>query len=64
VYHGQVLEDNSDDEDGDGAGALGSEWCSGKLKFKKHIDDNLRLGGDGRRIDDIIVIDTATITKR
>lgn len=53
VYHGQVLEDEDEgaEEELDG-------WFQGRLKFKKHIDDNLRLGGDGRKLDDIIVIDS------
>jgi hypothetical protein len=56
AYHGQVLEksEESDDEDL-------SNWNSGKLKFKKHIDDKFRngqqLGGDGRSAVDYDVID-------
>lgn len=53
VYHGQVLED----EDEGGAEEL-EGWFQGRLKFKKHIDDSLRLGGDGRKLDDIVVIDS------
>ena len=51
VYHGQILEEDSD-------GSLeGDDWYQGKLKFKKHIDDAYRIGGDGRKVDDIVVID-------
>jgi peptidyl-prolyl cis-trans isomerase SDCCAG10 len=52
VYSGQVLEDG--DEDGD---EPIEGWHQGKLKFKKHIDDALRMGSDGRKLDDIVVID-------
>lgn len=53
VYHGQVLEEESEDDKEPLEG-----WFQGKLKFKKHIDDGLRLGGDGRKLDDIVVIDS------
>jgi hypothetical protein len=37
-------------------------WHLGKLKFRRHIDDNLRagvkVGGDGRYLDDYVIIDT------
>ena len=54
-YRGQVLEkDGSDDEDL-------TDWHSGKLKFKKHIDDKFRegvaAGGDGRHAYDYEVLD-------
>lgn len=52
VYSGQVMEDGSDEELGDEKG-----WHLGKLKFRKHIDDLYRMGGDGRAIDDYKVID-------
>lgn len=55
AYHGQVMEhDNSDDED-----KLTDDWASGKLKFKKHIDDSSRLGIDSSlqsRLDDNYVV--------
>ena len=51
-YSGQVLE-----ADDDGREDLG-DWHQGKLKFKKHIDDQYRMGGDGRSIDDYAVIDS------
>ena len=31
-----------------------NEW---KLKFRRHITDKLRVGGDGRKLDDYVVID-------
>lgn len=53
-YHGQVLEHDSDDENGT---EVLEDWYVGKLKFrKKHIDDAYR-GGDGRKMDDYAVID-------
>lgn len=52
-YHGQILENNDVDEDL-------RDWHAGKLKFKKHIDDQFRnnLGSDGRKLDDYEVIDS------
>jgi hypothetical protein len=55
AYNGQILEGDSDDE------KLGDDWHSGKLKFRRHVDDKLRkgeVGGDGRRVDDYEVIDS------
>lgn len=52
-YHGQLLEKNSDDEQDE---AL-DDWCAGKLKFKKHIDDQYRQGGANLRVEDYEVID-------
>lgn len=49
VYHGQVLEEDSGSEEKEQL----VEWYQGKLKFKKHIDDELRA----RKLDDIAVID-------
>jgi len=49
-YYGQVMEDDETED-------AGEDWFLGKLKFKKHIDDDYRLGGDGRRVDDYVVID-------
>ena len=57
AYNGQVLEEDSDAED------LGSDWHAGKLKFRKHITDKLRLGGDGRRVDDYKVIDSRAVKR-
>lgn len=53
-YHGQVLEgsDGEVDRDEDLQG-----WHSGKLKFKKHVDDSFRNGADGRSIDDYSHVD-------
>lgn len=55
AYHGQVTEgklyEGEDDADD------GENWFSGPLKFKRHIDDDLRKGSDGRRADDYAVID-------
>lgn len=45
LYEG---EDEADD---------GGNWFTGPLKFKRHIDDDLRKGSDGRRADDYAVID-------
>jgi seryl-tRNA synthetase len=49
-YNGQILERNDDSDDDL------SDWNSGKLKFKKHIDDAFRAG-DGRSLLDYEVID-------
>ena len=57
AYNGQVLEEGSGDED------LGSDWHAGKLKFRKHITDKLRIGGDGRKVDDYVVLDSRTNKK-
>eukprot|EP01035_Chromulina_nebulosa_P017347 gene17347-22894_t len=56
-YHGQVLE-KSEVEDLEDSNELNNNWHIGKLKFKRHIDDDYRKGGDGRNIDDYAVIDT------
>lgn len=48
-----MLEDKDEQETLD-------DWFVGKLKCKKHIDDQYRqqaLGGDGRKSDDYVVID-------
>eukprot|EP01033_Poteriospumella_lacustris_P011230 gene11230-7985_t len=50
-YHGQVLEANSDEEENL------SDWCSGKLKFKRHVDDRYRQGGDKFRVEEYEVVD-------
>jgi hypothetical protein len=52
AYSGQVLEGDSDGE------GVGDDWYKGKLKFRKHVTDKLRIGGDGRRVDDYEVIDS------
>jgi hypothetical protein len=57
AYNGQVLEEDSGDE------KLGDDWHAGKLKFRKHITDKLRIGGDGRRVDDYIVLDSRSNQK-
>lgn len=49
VTEGQLYEGEDDADDGD--------WFSGPLKFKRHIDDDLRRGSDGRAMDDYAVID-------
>ena len=46
-----MLEGASDDEE------VGDDWHTGKLKFRRHITDKLRVGGDGRKLDDYVVID-------
>lgn len=60
AYNGQILELDSDDD-------ISSDWHVGKLKCRKHIDDQFRsgeavevrgkLGGDGRSGDDYLVTD-------
>ncbi len=73
AYHGQVLERDDDEErEGEGEGEGGEKWHTGKLKFRKHIDDAYRnaststsaststteaRGGDGRRMSDYVVSD-------
>jgi hypothetical protein len=59
AYNGQILDHDSDDND-----ILGNDWHTGKLKFRKHVDDKLRkkIGGDGRSIDDYEVIDSRADT--
>ena len=51
AYNGQVLEGASDDEE------VGTDWHKGKLKFRRHITDKLKVGGDGRKLDDYVLID-------
>lgn len=46
AYHGQVLEAGSgDDDDDDDLRLGGGAWHVGKLKFKKHTDDQARIKG-------------------
>jgi peptidyl-prolyl cis-trans isomerase SDCCAG10 len=53
-YHGQIL-DASDD----------SNWMNTKFQCKKHMDQDAKTGGDGRRADDYEVIDErSTATDR
>lgn len=52
TYTGQVLE--KDDEEFVDT----RDWHLGKLKFRKHIDDLYRMGGDGRSLDDYRVEDS------
>eukprot|EP01038_Epipyxis_sp_PR26KG_P007310 gene7310-9958_t len=62
-YHGQVLQDNSDEE------VDLQQWHLGKLKFRKHIDDSYRSlsavadGADGRNAKDYEVIDNRVSMK-
>jgi peptidyl-prolyl cis-trans isomerase SDCCAG10 len=55
AYHGQVLE--SDDEE---QGAK-SDWLGTRFKCRKHMDHHAQesgeLGGDGRSMDDYLVLD-------
>ncbi|OQR98019.1 peptidyl-prolyl cis-trans isomerase CWC27-like [Achlya hypogyna] len=54
-YHGQVLSEDSDaQEDGDNDD---KGWMTAKLKFKKHIDDQYRMGYDPNT-DNYMTIDT------
>ena len=61
VYSGQVL-DNDDEkgksaEKGDDKEDVDESWFTGKLKFRKHVDDAYRSGSDGRQVNDYEVID-------
>ena len=57
TYTGQVLEKDDDEI------IYTTVWHLGKLKFRKHIDDLYRMGGDGRSLDDYKVEDSRN-TKR
>ncbi len=49
AYHGQVLENDDDVE---------SDWMKTRFKCRKHMDQDARLGGDGRSaMDDYEVVD-------
>lgn len=50
VTEGQLYEGEDEADDGD-------DWFARPLKFKRHIDDDLRTGSDGRKADDYSVID-------
>ncbi|KAL3804682.1 hypothetical protein HJC23_008497 [Cyclotella cryptica] len=70
-YHGQVDEGGSDASDNDAANS--KDWMGTKFKCKRHIDLDSRMsaldkagdvnnqdgavGGDGRRMDDYLVVD-------
>ncbi|KAL7528821.1 hypothetical protein ACHAWF_002723 [Thalassiosira exigua] len=65
-YSGQVDTDGSDQSDQEGA--HGSNWMGTKFKCKRHMDQDSRttavdkidpndVGGDGRRMDDYVVLD-------
>lgn len=61
VYSGQVLDkedtDKLRDDEGDrDVNDVNDNWFSGKLKFRKHVDDAYR-SGDGRQAHDYEVID-------
>ena len=49
-----MLEGASDDDETDAKG----DWFAGKLKFRRHIDDQFRFGADGNRGDDYATIDS------
>jgi peptidyl-prolyl cis-trans isomerase SDCCAG10 len=49
TYHGQVLE--NDIEEGD------NDWIKTKFKCKRHMDQDAKMGGDGRGTDDYKVIE-------
>lgn len=53
TYHGQVLERDSDEDDDN------KDWFVGKLKCKKHIDEQYRYNDNAkdRRGDDYVVVD-------
>lgn len=69
AYHGQILEHGSDEEEGEGGADREEDtldaWHVGPLKFRKHIDDQYRLGagtgGDGRRVDEYDVVDSRDV---
>jgi hypothetical protein len=51
-YHGQVLDKDSDNENDS------KDWFVGKLKCKKHIDEQYRYQDNPKdRRDDYVVID-------
>mmetsp|Transcript_27499 Transcript_27499/g.57765 ORF Transcript_27499/g.57765 Transcript_27499/m.57765 type:complete len:625 (-) Transcript_27499:15-1889(-) len=71
-YSGQVLSDEGDGGVSDGDNADSGNWMGAKFKCKRHMDHDSRsnaldnigdagndkdLGGDGRRMDDYMVID-------
>lgn len=56
VYSGQVL-DKDDASARDGTEDADDNWFSGKLKFRRHVDDAYRGGSDGRQVHDYEVID-------
>jgi cyclophilin family peptidyl-prolyl cis-trans isomerase len=59
-YHGQIDEGNSDNDAADT-----NDWLGTKFKCKRHVDHDSRMtamdkaaeGGDGRRMDDYLVVD-------
>jgi hypothetical protein len=60
AYHGQILQQDSDEEQEEL-----KDWHHGKLKFRKHIDDKYRMSGagtgsDGRKGDDYTYVDPRT----
>ncbi|KAF0705799.1 Aste57867_6956 [Aphanomyces stellatus] len=55
TYHGQVLSEDSDAEGADDPND--QSWMTAKLKFKKHIDDQYRMGYDPAA-DNYMTIDT------
>lgn len=52
-YHGQILDNNSDEDD-----ANMNDWYVGKLKFRKHVDDQYRQGSENFRVEEYDVVDT------
>lgn len=54
-YHGQVLEEDSGDDDDDDL-QRGGGWFAGKLKFRKHTDDEAR---NGALVDKAVTAETA-----
>ena len=53
-YHGQVLEENNDNVDSND-----TSWYRTDFKCKRHVDHSSRdiSGGDGRNVDDYVVVD-------
>jgi peptidyl-prolyl cis-trans isomerase SDCCAG10 len=61
AYHGQVLEDEEEDEGG-GKGA--NDWLKTRFKCRKHMDHDAKLGGDGRNALDYEVVDDLAKAER
>ncbi|CAK5062956.1 unnamed protein product [Aphanomyces euteiches] len=57
-YHGQVLSEDSDAEGPEDPND--NSWMTAKLKFKKHIDDQYRMGYDPNA-DNYMTIDTKKV---
>ena len=71
-YHGQVLDNDDNNDDNDSTENDTTNWLKTKFKCKRHIDHDSRVsalergdnhdnvdeeGGDGRHMDDYLVVD-------